>query len=110
MWRSKSDGPLLRRRHFHRILDARIGLELFTPELTVRFDDLTDIDVADDVAGIRIDRDWPARAFESHALHGGHQGIAVGIAARFLERLVDQVHAVIGAERDEIRTEAARFL
>ena len=58
-----------------------------------------------DVARLRIDRDRAARAFPRHALHRRDQRVAVGIAAGLLQRLIDQVHAVIGAERNEIGTE-----
>jgi len=71
---------------------------------------LADIDVADDVARIRVDRDRAARTFPRHPLHGRDQSVAVGIAAGLLEGFVGKVQAVIGPERDEIRPEAVRFL
>src|SRR5579883_3340106 len=85
----------------HWVLDVRKRLELLGPQLAVNLLDLADVDVADDVARRRVDRDRAARAFEGHAFHRGNQLVAVAIAAGFLERFVDEVQTVIGAERDE---------
>ena len=59
---------------------------------------------------VRIDRDRAARAFPGHALHRRDQLVAVGIAAGLLQRLVDEMQAVIGAERGEVGTQAGSFL
>src|SRR3979409_2729976 len=82
---------------FDRILDGLEGRELDVVELAVLLLDLADIDVLDDVAGVRIDRDRTARAFPFHPLHGGDQPIAVSLAAGLLQRLVGEQHAVIAA-------------
>ena len=66
------------------------------------FSHLADVDVLHDVAGLRIDRHRAARAFPLHALGSGDQRVAVGLAAGLLERLVDEVHAVIAADREEV--------
>ena len=57
-----------------------------------------------------VDRDRAARAFEGHAFHGRDQGVAVGIAVGLLQRLVEQVQAVIAAERDEVGRHWPRLL
>src|SRR6201995_318114 len=72
------------------VLHVREGLELDIVELAVLLLDLADVDVLDDVARLRVDRDRAARALPLHALHGLDQLVAVGVAARLLERLVDQ--------------------
>src|SRR5262245_36365784 len=90
-------------RHLQRFLDRVEFPALDVVTLAVDLLDLADIDVLDDVAGLRIDRDRPARALPRHALHRPDQGVGVGLAAGLLERLVDQVHAVVAAERDEVR-------
>src|SRR4030081_1661852 len=64
-----------------RILDGLEGRELDVVELAVLLLDLADIDVLDDVAGVRIDRDRTARAFPFHPFHGGDQPVAVGLSA-----------------------------
>src|SRR4030081_2472435 len=78
--------------HLQRILDRIEGRELDVVELALHLLDLADVDVLDDVAGLRIDRDraaraapWSdrdraARAFPFHALHRIDQGFAVGLA------------------------------
>src|SRR5205807_5342483 len=96
--------------HFQRIFDGLEGLELDVVKLALHLLDLADVDVLDDVARLRINRDLPARAFPCHALHGVDQAIAVGLALGLLECLVDRVHAVVAAERDEVRAIAVRLL
>src|SRR6187402_3380886 len=73
--------------HLQRILDRIEGRELDVVELALHLLDLADVDVLDDVAGLRIDRDRAARALPFHALHRIDQGVAVGLAAGLLERL-----------------------
>src|ERR1700712_1460281 len=86
------------------ILDGLEGLEFDVVKFAVDLLDLADIDVLHDVAGFRIDRDRAARAFPLHPLHGADQGIAIGLAARLLQRLIDEVNAVIAAHRHKTRT------
>ena len=93
-----------------RVLDRLEGRELDVVELAVLLLDLADVDVLHDVARLGIDRDRPARALPGHALHGRDQAVAVGLAAGLLERLVDQVHAVVAADRHEVGAEAAGLL
>ena len=59
------------------------GRKLRVVQMTFDFLDLSNVDVAHDVAGLWIDRDWTARALPCHALHGVNQCIAVGIATGF---------------------------
>src|SRR5262245_38348735 len=93
--------------HLQGVLDRIELRELDVVELAVDLLDLADIDVLDDLAGVRIDRDRPARALPRHALHRADQGVGIGLAAGLLERLIDQVHAVVAAERDEVRAQPA---
>src|SRR6202046_1575559 len=104
--RAFSHARSLLRRGLDRILDRPEGGEFDVKELAVLLRDFADIDVLHDVARFRIDRDRTARALPGHALDSSHQRIAVGLAAGLLPRLVYQVHAVIGADRHEVRPHA----
>src|SRR6266700_4945569 len=92
------------------ILDGLKGGELDVVELAVDLLDLADVDVLHDVAGFRVDRDRAARALPLLALHGLDQLGSVGVATRLLQRLVDQVDAVIAAHRHEARAGAVGLL
>src|SRR6266568_1998978 len=83
------------------ILHRLEGREFDVVEFAVDLLDLADVDVLHDVAGFGIDRDRAARAFPLHALHRLDQLVAVGVAAGLLQRLVDQMNAVIAAHRHE---------
>src|ERR1039458_6193108 len=85
------------------VLDGLESLEFDVVEFAVDLFDLADVDVLNDVAGLRIDRDRAARAFPLHPLHGFDKRIAVGLAAGLFQRLVDQVDAVIAAHGHEAR-------
>src|SRR2546422_7974976 len=54
------------------------------------------------VARLGIDRHRPARAVPLHPPGGGDQRLAVGVAGGLLQRLVDHVHAVVAADREEV--------
>src|SRR5262245_2304251 len=84
-------------RRLHRVLDGLERRELHIVQLAAGLLDLTHVDVLDDVAGLRIDRDRPARALPLHPLHGTDQRISVGRAIGLLQRFIDQVHAVVAA-------------
>ncbi|CCE10035.1 hypothetical protein BRAS3843_370020 [Bradyrhizobium sp. STM 3843] len=99
-----ADATLLLR--FARILDRVEGLEFDVVQLAVHLLDLANIDVLDDVARLRIDRDRAARALPGQALHRREQRVAVGLAAVLLQGLVDQVDAVVTADRHEAGTAA----
>src|SRR5437879_5774374 len=92
------------------ILNRLEGREFDVVEFAVDLLDLADVDVLDDVAGFRIDRDRAARAFPLHALHRPDQRIAIGLAAGLLQRLVDQADAVIATDRHEARARAKGLL
>src|SRR4051794_16299037 len=82
----------------HRILDVLDLVELHVAQLIADLLDAPDIDRLDDVAGLRVDRDRAARALPGHALGGRDQAFAVGLEAGFLQRLIDEVRAVIAAD------------
>src|ERR1700716_4152647 len=86
------------------------SLEFDVVELAVDLFDLADIDVLHDVAGFRIDRDRAARAFPLHPLHRLDQAIAVGLTPGLFQRRIDQLNAVIAADRHEARTAAIGLL
>jgi hypothetical protein len=95
---------------FHRILDGLERGELDVVELSAHPLDLAYVDILHDVARFRIDRDRSARALPLHALHGLDQRLAIGDAVGCFQRLVDEVHAVIAADRHEVRPETVRLL
>jgi hypothetical protein len=66
------------------VLDGVEGIKLNIIKFAVGFLDPTHLDVLDDVAGFGVDRDWAARAFPGHTLHGGDEGVAVGRATGLL--------------------------
>src|SRR5580704_1085792 len=65
--------PLLLLRRLDRILDVREGGKFDVVELAALLLDFADVDVLDDVAGVRIDRDRAARAFPGQAFGGGDE-------------------------------------
>src|SRR5215470_1656853 len=62
----------------------------------------SDVDRLYDVTRLGIDRHRAARAVPFQALGGRDQRVAVGLAAGLLQGLVDGVHAVIAADREEV--------
>src|SRR6516225_5067734 len=62
-----------------------------------------DINGVDDVPRLRIDRDRAARAFPAHALYGADQAVAVHLSPGLLQRLVNDVHAVVPTDGEEVR-------
>src|SRR5262249_24777895 len=69
-----------------------------------------DIDLLHPAPGIGVDRHRSARALPLQPLGCPDQGIAVGFPARLLQRLVDGVHAVIAADREEVGVAAVHFV
>src|SRR5215470_2339598 len=65
--------------------------------------DAPNVDRVDDVARVGIDRDLPARTLPLHALDGADEAVAIGLAAGLLQGLVDEAHAVVAADREEVR-------
>src|SRR2546421_6294246 len=92
--------------HFQRVFDGVEGGELHVVKLAIDLLDLADVDILNDLARLRVNGNRPARAFPFHSLHRGDQGLAVGLALGLLEGLVDEVHAIVTAERDEVRAVA----
>src|SRR5579871_5043298 len=84
------------------VLHGRILVELDVVELAVAALDLANVDVLDDVARLRVDRDRATRAFPRHSLHRGEQRIAAGVAAGLLQRRVDQMHGVVHRDADVV--------
>src|SRR5262249_17231012 len=82
-------------RRLERAFDILHGRELDVPELDVHPFDPAHIDVVNDVARFRVDGHWPARAFPRHAFHCANEAVAVRLAARFSDRFIDEMHAVI---------------
>src|SRR5207247_10610729 len=85
-----------------RVLDVLDLVEGNVDELVADLLHPPDIDRLHHVAGVGIDRHRAARALPLQTLGGGDEGIAVGLAAGLLQRLVDGVHAVIAADREEV--------
>src|SRR5579884_1445736 len=89
--------------HVTRIFDIRDLVDVDIAQLVADLFDAADVNRLHDVAGLWIDHDRPARAFPAHALGGSNQGIAVGLARGLLQGGVDQVHAIVAADGEEIR-------
>src|SRR5215469_15594938 len=45
----------------------------------------------------------PPRAFPGHALGCSNEGLAVGFSTRFPEDLIDEMHAVVAGDGEEVR-------
>jgi hypothetical protein len=90
------------RRCLRRVLDVGNRGDFHGDQMAVDLLDLANIDRLDDVTGLRIDRNRPARTFPVQAPGGVDERLAVGLAAGLLQRGVDQVHAVIAADREEV--------
>src|SRR5271155_5461525 len=86
---------------FDRILDVVELGNHHVPDSAIHLLGTANIDRLDDVAGLGVDRHRPARAVPAHAFGGGDEAVAVGFAAGFAEGLIDQIHAVIAADREQ---------
>jgi hypothetical protein len=86
----------------HRILDVLDLVDFHVEKLVADLLDLEDVHGLDDVAGFWIDGERTARAFPAHALGGGDQRFAVGVAVGLLQRFVDEPRAVIAADRIDV--------
>src|SRR5262245_47657497 len=92
-------GPgLLVRRVFH----VRDCLKLDIDNVVADFFHAADVDVLNDVAGRRINRDGSARTLPLHPLGSRNQGIAIRLAACLPQSFVKQVHAIITTDSKEI--------
>src|SRR5882757_11073431 len=87
----------------HRILNVLDLVDLQVAQAIGCLLDLLDVDGENDVARLRVDLDRTARALPLHAFGRRDQRVTVGFAAGLLQRLVDQVHAVVPADRKDIR-------
>src|SRR5579883_2269803 len=92
---------------FAGILHVRDPVELDIDDLAADILDTADIDRLDDVARLGIDLDGAARAVDLHAFERRHRLVAVGGTLKLLDGLIDRRHAVIAADRQEIRAEIA---
>src|SRR5690606_27550672 len=90
-------------RPVQRILDVGDFVQDHVLQLPIHFLDFADIDGLHSIAGYRIDRDRAARAVPDPALGGIDQRIPAGIATGYHQRLEEQVHAVIAADRELVR-------
>src|SRR5206468_2183439 len=99
-------GGLSGHARLERVLDVLDPVELDVDELAADFLDPADVDSLHDVASLWVDGDRPARALPLHALGGGHERVALGLATRLLERLVDEAHTVVASHRIDVRVAA----
>ena len=100
----ESRNQLLCRRFLQRVFNGFEGRELYGPGLAIHLLDFTDIDVLHNVTSARVDRDRSARTFPFHALHGCDYRIGISLPVGLFQRLVDQMHTIIAAHRNEVRT------
>src|SRR5262245_34231665 len=96
--RATTDDLLLHRR-LHGIFDVLDLVELDVHQVAADLLDAPDVDGLDDVARLGVDGDWAPRALPRHPLGGVDEALPVGLAAGLLQRLVDEVHAVVAAHR-----------
>src|SRR4051812_25269823 len=93
---------LLRHPRLDRVLDVLDLIELDVDELTIHTLDAPNVDRLDRVSRFWVDRHRAPRAFPGHALGGGNQLFGVGVAVCLLQRFVDHMHAVVGADREHV--------
>src|ERR1700737_4628890 len=80
------------------VLDRLEGRDFDVLQFPVHLIDSANVNVVHHVAGHPVDHHGAARAFPRGALHGGNQLAAVRRALGVLERLIDEVHAVVSAD------------
>src|SRR5262245_8299301 len=112
--RGEGCGELIRRKlaapRARWILDVLDLVERHIHELAADLLYPPDINGLYHVARIGIDRHRSPRALPLQSLGRRDQSIAVGIAARLLQRLIDGMHAVIAADREEVRIAPVHFV
>src|SRR5580692_5056852 len=97
--RARADGQ-----HFALVFYVGVRLQDFLVQLAVgALHDFVQILVHDDVAGFRIDHDRALRAVELPAEQRFDRVVAVHLALGGLHRVDDGRHAVIAADRGEVR-------
>jgi hypothetical protein len=84
------------------ILDRFKGDELCIVEFAIYSFDPANIDIVDHVARLRVDGHGASWAFPGHALHGADQDVAICRSTALFEGRVDEMHAVIAADREQI--------
>ena len=94
----------------HRILHRLIGRELHAVELAVHLLDLADVDVLHDVAGLGSIEIGPRGLSQAMPFIAASNASPSALPFGLLERLIDQVHAIIAADRNEVRAKAVRLL
>src|SRR5215470_1434075 len=92
-------------RSLARILHVGNLVELDVVQRAADLLDLADVDRLRDVARLGIDHDGAARARQLDPLERRDELLGVGRAAGLLERLGDERHPVVAADRHEIRPE-----
>src|SRR5690349_179397 len=90
------------------ILDVLELVELDVPELVSALLDPPHVDGLHDVAGVGVDPDGTARALRLPALHDGHRLVGVDLTVQLFHDVVDERHAIEGADRHEIGTAGIR--
>jgi len=89
-----------------RILHRLHGREFNIVQLAFHLLDLTHVFVLNNVPGLRINSDWAAGAFPTHALHRRNKGIPTGVAPSLLQSLMQEVHSVVASDRMKRRADA----
>src|SRR5438477_4983308 len=108
LWRDVSTGPVTaalfwRVQLFPGVLDLRDRLELDIGKSAVHLLDPAQIDVLDNVARLRIDRDRAARAFRVlPGLEKIHRFVGGELALCRLDHVEDRRHAVPAADREHV--------
>src|SRR6516164_8023691 len=106
LWIAPSVSTRASRLFFHRRLNGILHVldfvKLDIDNVVADLLDFADINSLHDIARFGIDPDHAPRAFPFHALYGGNQSIAVGITLCFLQRLIDEMHAVVTSDGEEI--------
>src|SRR5690606_12460552 len=85
-----------------RVLHIRDLVDDDVLQLAINLLNLADVDRLNHVARLGLDGHRPARALPRHALGRCHEDVAAGSAIGLLHHLVDEVHAVIPADREQV--------
>src|SRR6202034_976792 len=85
-----------------RVLDVLDFGNLYVAYLTIHLLDSANVNSIDDVASVRIDRNRTTRTFPFQSLHRTDETFAVGLPIRFFQGLVNYVHSVVSADREEV--------
>src|SRR5439155_5918476 len=90
-----------------RIVDRLERLEFDAVKRAFCLLDPTNVDVLNDIASLRIDRYRATRAFPRHPLHRLDEPRTVSPAFGHLHCLIDEMHAVVGPDTDEVQPHLA---